>query len=169
MSAAQPPPPPLLTPSQQEHMVRDGYLLLPSVLSGPELAALQRECSRVEAVDRPDWERHVAAGTLPARHNGSSADGYGPTHHVILPVMARHDIFPELLAHQTIVGALHQFMGPNIVNSDNGLCIKPAGTETHVGWHRDSTQCVTLSQPFIGPNCCTAHIQFKAPCASGSI
>lgn len=94
--------------------------------------------------DRPDWERHVAAGTRPARHNGSSADGYGPTHHVILPIMGRHDIFPELLAHPRIIGALHQFMGPDIVNSDNGLCIKPARTPTHVGWHRDSNQCVPV-------------------------
>ena len=114
---------------------------------------------RSQAVEGPigenaDWERHIGAGILPARHNGSSADGYGPTHHVILPVMARHDIFPELLAHQTIVGVLHQFMGPNIINSDNGLCIKPAATETHVGWHRDSNQCV-------GPDCCTARSQFK--------
>lgn len=128
--------------SQQQHMVEKGFLLMPGVLAGPELEALQNECRRVELADRPDWERHIAAGTRPARHNGSSADGYGPTHHVVLPIMARHDIFPELLAHPRIISALHQFMGPKIINSDNGLCIKPPGKQTHVGWHRDSNQCV---------------------------
>ena len=101
-----------------------------------ELRALQLECARVEAETADDWRGHIAAGTRPAHHNGNSADGYGPTHHVIFPVMAHGDAFPELLGHPRILSALRQFMGVRIINSDNGLCIKPPRTETHVGWHR---------------------------------
>ena len=38
---------------------------------------------------RAEWQQHVDAGTQPTHHEGSSADGWGPTHHVVYPVMAR--------------------------------------------------------------------------------
>ena len=125
-----------LTAAQQEQMVADGWVQLEGVIQGEELRALQLESARVEAETADDWRGHIAAGTRPAHHNGNSADGYGPTHHVVFPVMAHSDAYPELLGHPHILSVLRQFMGDRIINSDNGLCIKPPRTETHVGWHR---------------------------------
>lgn len=46
------------------------------------------------------------AQTRPSHHEGNSANNYGPTHHVVFPVMAEGDIFPELLANPDILAVL---------------------------------------------------------------
>ena len=119
-------------------MVEEGWLRLRGVLAPSALAAVQAEATRVEAETRPEWRHHVDGGTRPAHHEGSTADGYGPTHHVVYPCLAESDVFTELIAHPAIVCTLHAFMGATFVNSDNGLCIKQAQSRTHVGWHRDA-------------------------------
>lgn len=124
-----------LSPQQQRQMVEQGWLRLRGKLAPDALAALQAEASRVEDATRPAWQRHIDAGTEPEHGAG---DGWGPSHHVVYPCMGESDVFPELLAHPAIVGTLHAFMGATMVNSDNGLCIKPAQSPTHVGWHRDA-------------------------------
>eukprot|EP01050_Picozoa_sp_SAG11_P000188 SAG11_NODE_4_length_33019_cov_28.098909_15_plen_389_part_00 len=129
----------LLSDGQHRSFAEEGWLHLRGVLRGAALQNLQKECARVEAATKAEWLGHVRAGTAPVHHQGNPADGYGPTHHVVLPVMAKGNIFPELLGHPAIVSVLVRFMGPDIAMSDNALCVKPAGTESHVGWHRDST------------------------------
>ena len=56
----------------------------------------------------------------------------------MLPVAPYGDVFLDLLEHPRTIAIAEAFMGPDMLMSDNALHVKPAGTPSHVGWHRDS-------------------------------
>jgi ectoine hydroxylase-related dioxygenase (phytanoyl-CoA dioxygenase family) len=61
------------------------------------------------------------------------------TSHVVFPVVPHGDVFVDLLEYPQTLSIAESFMGPDMVMSDNALHVKPAGTTSHVGWHRDSS------------------------------
>lgn len=133
-----------ISPEQQRAFVELGFLHVPGALSGGALANLRRESDRVEAETRAEWRGHAAAGTQPAHHKGSSADGYGPTHHVVLPVMAEGEIFPELLAHPVITSTVRHFTALPLPD--------PSGATLRIlGALPDPANCEQLAA-FMGPD-----------------
>ena len=117
---------------QYQSFYSQGYLQLDTVLEGAFLSRVQEEFHRVEEETRDDWLRTVA--------NNPKHRPYrlGETAHVVFPVAPYGDVFLDLLEHPRTIAIAEAFMGPDMLMSDNALHVKPAGTPSHVGWHRDS-------------------------------
>ena len=64
--------------------------------------------------------------------------GLGPTAHAVYPIINHDDIFLNLLEHPKTIRIAMVFMGPDIQMIDNALHVKPAGSRSHIGWHRDA-------------------------------
>ena len=109
-----------------------GYLKVDGVLTGGALSRVQSEFRRVKEATRDDWQKTVAARPdfRPYR--------LCETSHVVFPVTPHGDVFIDLMAHPQTLAIAEAFMGPDMVMGDNALHVKPAGTLSHVGWHRDS-------------------------------
>ena len=110
----------------------EGYLKVEGVLEGERLAQVQAEFTRVEEATREEWRRTVAEGPdfRPYR--------LGETAHVVFPVAPHGDVFVDLLELPETIGVAEKFIGPDIQMIDNALHVKPAATESHTTWHRDS-------------------------------
>ena len=108
-----------------------GYIQLEGLVEGEGLLQLQQEFTRVEEATRRDWRRQLVEGI---DHDGY---GIGETAHVVMPVAQHSDVFIDLLEHSATMPILEAFMGPDVWMKDNALHVKPAGTKSHIGWHRD--------------------------------
>jgi hypothetical protein len=111
-----------ISDSRREEFLRDGFLLLPNVLTESHRQALE------DAVDR------VYAEELAAGHG--SKDG---TVH-LLGFLTRDDLFAELLTHPTIFPYIWGMAGWNIYTHHNHLDVTPPALEPekpYWGWHQD--------------------------------
>ena len=121
----------MLTAKQVQQYHDTGYLAVPDVLSGGEVAELQRVTDEfVEA------SRGVAAHT----------DVYDlePSHSPAEPRVRRikspnllHDAYDRTLRHPAIVGIVDQLIGPGVRYRGTKLNMKAAGYGSPVEWHQD--------------------------------
>ena len=121
----------MLTAKQVQQYHDTGYLAVPDVLSGDEVAELQRVTDEfVEA------SRGVAAHT----------DVYDlePSHSSAEPRVRRiknpdlhHDAYHRTLRHPAIVAIVDQLVGPGVRYQSTKLNMKSAGYGSPVEWHQD--------------------------------
>ena len=110
---------------------REGYLVLPDVLTPGEVAALQRVTD--EFLERSRTvTKHTEMFDL--------EDGHTP----LAPRLRRivsphlwHPVYATLVRHERIIAALSDLWGPNIRFDQSKLNMKSAGFGSPVEWHQD--------------------------------
>ncbi|MBV9827337.1 MAG: phytanoyl-CoA dioxygenase family protein [Alphaproteobacteria bacterium] len=108
--------PKLLTEDQIARYHRDGYLAPVRVMDEAAAAELR---ARLESVESRLGE--ALKGDL--RHKP----------HLLLPFLA------DLVKHETVVDAIEDLLGPNLLCWSSSFFIKEADTPSFVSWHQDST------------------------------
>src|SRR5258708_751552 len=122
----------MLTDTQIEAWRRDGYLVIPRLIEGEQLAELRALTDRIVAE---------------ARGVAASDELYDlePTHSPSLPrgrrlkpaIFKRHAFFHALTRDPKIVSILARLLGPNIRLYGGKLNMKSAGYGSPVEWHQD--------------------------------
>jgi phytanoyl-CoA hydroxylase len=122
----------MLTDTQIETYHRDGYLVIPRLIEGPQLAELRAQTDHIVAE-----ARGVAA-------NDELYD-LEPSHTAALPrvrrlkpaIFKRYGFFHDLVRDTKITTILRQLIGPDIRHYGGKLNMKSAGYGSPVEWHQD--------------------------------
>jgi ectoine hydroxylase-related dioxygenase (phytanoyl-CoA dioxygenase family) len=121
----------MLTEGQIADYGRDGYFVVPNVLSDRELGAL-----------RQVTDDYVEESRAVANHNsvydlesGHSAEQ--PRVRRIKHPHRQHAVYAELTRNPIIIGVLQSLWGPNIRFHSSKLNMKSAGFGSPVEWHQD--------------------------------
>ena len=122
----------IVTEDQAQFFDRNGYILVRDVIPKNLLPALRAAADDVEEETRADW---LSRKDDPDRRKSY---GYGPSAHVIEPVIDRNDIFVDVLECPGTVEFAERFIGPDMMMIDNAYHVKIPGTEAHTRWHRDA-------------------------------
>jgi ectoine hydroxylase-related dioxygenase (phytanoyl-CoA dioxygenase family) len=122
----------MLTYTQIEAWRRDGYLVIPRLIEGEQLAELRALTDRIVAE-----ARGVAASDdlydLEASHSASL-----PRVRRLKPaIFKRYAFFQALTRDPKIVSMLAQLLGPNVRLYGGKLNMKSAGYGSPVEWHQD--------------------------------
>ncbi len=122
----------MLTSQQIETYRRDGYLVIPRLIEGEQLAELRALTDRIVAE---------------ARGVSANDDLYDlePSHSATLPrvrrlkpaIFKRYDFFRALTRDPKITSVLSGLLGPNIRLYGGKLNMKSAGYGSPVEWHQD--------------------------------
>lgn len=122
----------MLTKQQIETYRRDGYLVIPRLIQGEQLAELRSLTDRIVA---------------DARGVYANDDLYDlePSHSAALPrvrrlkpaIFKRYDFFKALTRDPKITSVLSQLLGPDIRLYGGKLNMKSAGYGSPVEWHQD--------------------------------
>ncbi len=122
----------MLTTQQIDSYRRDGYLVIPRLIQGEQLAELRALTDRIVAE---------------ARGVSASDDLYDlePSHSAVLPrvrrlkpaIFKRYDFFRALTRDPKITSILSGLLGPNIRLYGGKLNMKSAGYGSTVEWHQD--------------------------------
>jgi ectoine hydroxylase-related dioxygenase (phytanoyl-CoA dioxygenase family) len=112
-----------LTPAQVAAFRRDGYLFPMRALSAAEA---QRYRTRLEAFE--------------ASHGGPLSSSFRTKPHLVFAWVA------ELVRHPTILDAVEDLLGPDLLVWSSGFFLKEARDPSFVSWHQDSTYW-GLSEP----------------------
>jgi phytanoyl-CoA hydroxylase len=122
----------MLTAQQIEDYRRDGYLVIPRLIEGEQLAELRTITDRLVSE---------------ARGVSQNNDLYDlePSHSAQLPrvrrlkpvIFKRYDFFRALVRDPKITGLLSQLLGPDIRLYGGKLNMKSAGYGSPVEWHQD--------------------------------
>jgi ectoine hydroxylase-related dioxygenase (phytanoyl-CoA dioxygenase family) len=121
----------MLTRAQLDQYDRDGYIVVPDVLSADEVAELRR------ATDQ------MIEGARGVRENNDVYD-LEPSHTPAMPRVRRiktpdkwHPAYAKTVGHPGIVAVLKDLWGPNIRYDLSKLNLKAAGYGSPVEWHQD--------------------------------
>jgi phytanoyl-CoA hydroxylase len=122
----------MLTDRQIEDYRRDGYLVIPRLIEGEQLAELRALTDRIVSE-----ARGVAAS--------DALYDLEPTHSAALPrvrrlkpaIFKRYAFFQALVREPKIVAILQQLLGPSIRLYGGKLNMKSAGYGSPVEWHQD--------------------------------
>jgi len=87
-----------MTNEQAQFFDKNGYIVISDVISPEALASLRAAADRVEADTQADW---LSRKDDP---NRSKSYGFGPTAHVIEPVIDRDDAFVDVLENPQTIG-----------------------------------------------------------------
>ncbi|MDQ3032428.1 MAG: phytanoyl-CoA dioxygenase family protein [Myxococcota bacterium] len=104
---------------------RDGFLVLPSLLSAGEVAELRVGLETIRRTERGG----VEAGVI--RERGGDAV------RSVFAVHERPDVFGALARHATLVGAARQILDDEIYVHQSRVNFKPALVGKSFGWHSD--------------------------------
>ena len=123
--------PQFLSEAQVAQYERDGYVVVPDVLSPQELAAL-----------RQVTDGFVEGSRAVSEHN--SIYDLEPGHSAAQPRVRRikhphkqHAVYGDLVKHPVIVGVLQALWGPNVRFHSSKLNLKSAGYGSPIEWHQD--------------------------------
>src|SRR3954465_6758472 len=122
----------MLTDRQIETYRRDGYLVIPRLIEGDQLAELRARTDRIV-----DEARGIAA-------NDDLYD-LEPSHSATLPrvrrlkpaIFKRYAFFRALVREPRIVAILQQLLGPSVRQYGGKLNMKSAGYGSPVEWHQE--------------------------------
>src|ERR1043165_2094997 len=123
--------PQFLTDAQIAQYQRDGYVVVPDVLSAQELAAL-----RGVPDDFVEGSRAVSThDSIYDLEPGHSAEQ--PRVRRIKHPHKQHLAYAELVKHPTLIGVLKDLWGPNVRFHSSKLNLKSAGFGSPIEWHQD--------------------------------
>ena len=135
---------------------RDGYLVVPDVLSAPEVAALQRVTDEFVKASRAVSE-HTDVFDLEPGHSAAQ-----PRLRRIKTPHLHHPLYAQLVRHPRIVAVLQRLWGPNVRFDMSKLNHKAAGFGRHV-----PTKSRVRGQPLIGQP--SRYGRFRKAFASGAL
>jgi ectoine hydroxylase-related dioxygenase (phytanoyl-CoA dioxygenase family) len=122
----------MLTDRQIEAWRRDGYLVIPRLIQGEQLAELRALADRIVAEARGTTESDELYD-LEASHSASL-----PRVRRLKPaIFKRYAFFHGLVRDPKITAILAQLLGPNIRQHGGKLNMKSAGYGSAVEWHQD--------------------------------
>ena len=116
--------------AQKRFYAAHGYLVLPALLTLPELARLR---SALAAVLRR------ARGVTRNTRTFLMVKGIDGRHHVkrICDPIAHHRAFHDLVFHPRILDVVERLIGPNIQLQQSRLILKPRTPHAWFDWHQD--------------------------------
>ena len=121
----------MISAAEVETYRREGYLVLPDVLTLAEVEALQRVTD--EFVERSrSVTNHTEMFDLEDGHTPSD-----PRLRRIISPHLWHSVYAELVRHPRIIAALCALWGPNVRFDQSKLNMKSAGFGSPVEWHQD--------------------------------
>src|SRR5580698_5546178 len=123
---------------------------MPIALTETQIAAYEREGYLAPVTAMSDAEARKLRGTLEAIEAGTGGPLRGDIRH------KAHLLFPflaDLIRHPTILDAIEDVLGPDILCWNTNFFIKEAETPSFVSWHQDSTYWGLSS-----PDVCTAWV-----------
>ena len=121
----------MIGPAEVETYRREGYLILPDVLTRPEVENLQRVTDAFV-----ENSRAVTAHT----EIFDLEDGHTPAQPRLRRIVSphrRHPIYAAMVRHPRIISALRALWGPNIRFDQSKLNMKSGGFGSPVEWHQD--------------------------------
>lgn len=110
---------------------RDGYLVVPDVLSAEDVADLQRVTDEFVEASRQTL-RHTEVFDLEPGHTAESPR----LRRVKMPHL-HHPVYARMVRHPGIVAVLKKLWGPNVRFDLSKLNLKAAGFGSPVEWHQD--------------------------------
>jgi non-heme Fe2+,alpha-ketoglutarate-dependent halogenase len=123
---------------------------MPKSLTEDQVAAYHRDGYLAPVPAMSDAEARKLRGTLEAIEAGTGGPLRGDIRH------KAHLLFPflaDLIRHPTILDAIEDVLGPDILCWNTNFFIKEAETPSFVSWHQDSTYWGLSS-----PDVCTAWV-----------
>jgi len=110
---------------------RDGYLVVPDVLSAEDVAGLQRVTDEFVEASRQTL-RHTEVFDLEPGHTAEL-----PRLRRIKTPHLHHPVYARMVRHPGIVAVLQKLWGPNVRFDISKLNLKAAGFGSPVEWHQD--------------------------------
>ncbi len=110
---------------------RDGYIVVPDVLSAQEVQELQRVTDGFVEASRQTLQ-HTDVFDLEPGHTAEQ-----PRVRRIKTPHAQHPVYARMVRHPGIVAVLQKLLGPNIRFDLSKLNLKAAGFGSPVEWHQD--------------------------------
>lgn len=121
----------MISQADVERYHRDGYIVVPDVLSAQDVADLRRVTDEyVEASRKVD--SHTDIYDLEPGHSASA-----PRVRRLKTPSDHHPVYARMVAHPGIVAVLKALWGPNIRYDLGKLNLKAAGFGSPVEWHQD--------------------------------
>jgi phytanoyl-CoA hydroxylase len=110
---------------------RDGYLVVPDVLTADEVAQLQRVTEEFVQASRKVSD-HTDVFDLEPGHSAAQ-----PRLRRIKTPHLQHPLYASMVRHPRIVAVLQRLWGPNVRFDLSKLNLKAAGFGSPVEWHQD--------------------------------
>src|SRR5215212_2030780 len=110
---------------------RDGYIVVPDVLSAADIADLRRVTDEFVDASRAARE-HTDVFDLEPGHTAAQ-----PRLRRIKTPHLHHPVYARMVRHPKIVAVLQQLWGPNVRFDLSKLNLKAAGFGSPVEWHQD--------------------------------
>ena len=110
---------------------RDGFIVVPDVLSAQEVADLQRVTDEFVEASRKTLQ-HTNVFDLEPGHTAAQ-----PRLRRIKAPHQHHPTYASMVKHPKIVAVLQQLWGPNVRFDISKLNLKAAGFGSPVEWHQD--------------------------------
>ena len=121
----------MISAAEIETYRREGYVVLPDVLTAAEVEELRRVTD--EFVERSRTvTKHTEMFDLEDGHTSSE-----PRLRRIISPHLWHPVYAKLVRHPRIIAALQAIWGPNIRFDQSKLNMKSAGFGSPVEWHQD--------------------------------
>ena len=110
---------------------RDGFIVVPGVLSAREVADLQRVTAEFVEASRAATE-HTDIFDLEPGHSAAQ-----PRLRRIKAPHLHHPVYAGMVRHPGIVAVLQRLWGPNVRFDQSKLNLKAAGFGSPIEWHQD--------------------------------
>ena len=110
---------------------RDGYIVVPNVVSADEVASLQRVTDEFVQASRKASD-HTDVFDLEPGHTAAQ-----PRLRRIKTPHLQHPLYAAMVRHPNIIAVLQRLWGPNVRFDLSKLNLKAAGFGSPVEWHQD--------------------------------
>jgi phytanoyl-CoA hydroxylase len=121
----------MISDKEVERYRRDGYIVVPNVLTDEEVADLRRVTEEFVEASRTATD-HTDVFDLEPGHTAEK-----PRLRRIKTPHAQHPVYEKMVRHPKIVAVLQKLWGPNIRFDLSKLNLKSAGFGSPVEWHQD--------------------------------
>ncbi|MGB5759341.1 MAG: phytanoyl-CoA dioxygenase family protein [Acidimicrobiales bacterium] len=129
---------------QSRRYQRDGYLVVPDVLTGPEVDELIAETAEIARGNRAP-----VRGLVPIDPGTSDDEALGRYLAIHFPHKASELIRSRYVAHPRMAEILAAIIGPNVKCMQSMLFVKPAGKPGQA-WHQDEYFIPTRDRSLVG-------------------
>ncbi len=121
----------MLTDQEVAQYHRDGFIVVPDVISEEDIAELRKVTEEFVEASRQTLE-HTDVFDLEPGHNASQ-----PRLRRIKTPHLQHPVYARMVKHPKIVAVLQRLWGPNIRFDLSKLNLKAAGFGSSLEWHQD--------------------------------
>jgi hypothetical protein len=156
---------PTLPDNLLDNLNRDGFVLIPSILSKSELSLLRNSCAEVVGLTRAGKWPYMR--TLPKQFppwTDDASQGIWGVQHLLHPELTQNNIFAQYYFNDTITGAVKQLMQceeDDLVMELFNLLCRP-DRDFALKWHRDDISAdATAEEEMLRLNKPAYHAQWN--------